>query len=102
MCNKTMMMMMMMMMMIMMIMMMMMMVIRGPKASFDSYITLLGVLPSIAEALNKYELFDHFENCYDSSSFPAYTRWKKLCGIRSSILRGTHEIASNSANLILT
>ena len=70
------------------------------KSFFDSNITSLGVLPSIAEALHKYELFDYFENCRDSSTFPTYTRWKKLCGIRSSILRGMHGIASVSFILI--
>ena len=64
------------------------------KSFFDSDITSLGLLPSIAAALHKYELFDHFENWHDNSTFPTYTRWKKLCGIRSSILRGTHGIAS--------
>ena len=44
---------------------------------FDSGITSLGVLPSIAEALHKYELFDYFETWHDSSAFPNYTRWKK-------------------------
>ena len=45
---------------------------------FNSDITSLGVLPSIAEALHKYELFDCFENWHDSSTFPTYTRWKKI------------------------
>ena len=48
------------------------------KSFFDSDITSLGVLPSIAEALHKYELFDYFENWHDNSTFPAYTRWKKI------------------------
>ena len=69
------------------------------KSFFNSDIPLLGVLPSIAEVLHKYELFDYFENWHDSSAFPTYARWKKLCGIRSSILRGMHGIAS--VNLIL-
>ena len=69
------------------------------KCFSDSEITSLGVLPSITEALHKYELFDFFENWHDSSTFPTYTRWKKLFGIRSSILRGMHLIAS--ADLIL-
>ena len=49
------------------------------KSFFDSDITSLGVLPSIAEALHKYELFDYFENWHDSSTFSTYTRWKKNC-----------------------
>ena len=67
------------------------------KSFFDSDITLLSALPSIAEALHKYELFDYFENCHDSSTFPTYTRWQKLCG--DTILKSTHGIAS--ANVIL-
>ena len=69
------------------------------KSFFNSDIPSLGVLPSSAEVLHKYQLFDYFENWHDSSTFPTYTRWKKLCGIRSSILRGMHGIAS--VNLIL-
>ena len=42
------------------------------KSFFDSYITSLGVLPSIAEALRKYKLFDYFENWHDSSTFLTY------------------------------
>ena len=48
------------------------------KSFFDSDITTLGVLPSIAETLHKYELFDYFENWHDSSTFPTYARWKKI------------------------
>ena len=67
------------------------------KSFFNSDITSQGVLPSIAEVLQKYVLFDYLENWHDSSTFPIYT--KKLCRIRSSILRGMHGIAS--VNLIL-
>ena len=49
------------------------------KSFFDSNITSLGVLPNIAGALRKYELFDYFENWHDSSTFPTYTRWKRNC-----------------------
>ena len=48
------------------------------KSSFDSDVTSLGVLPSIADASHKYEPFDYFENWHDSSTFPTYTRWKKI------------------------
>ena len=44
------------------------------KSFFNSDIPSLGVLPSIAEVLHKYELFDYFENWHDSSTFPTYTR----------------------------
>ena len=69
------------------------------KSFFDSDITALGALPSIVEALHKYELFHYFENWHNSSTFPIYSSWKKLCGIRSLILRGVHGTAS--VNLIL-
>ena len=69
------------------------------KSFFDSDITLFGVLPSITEARHKYELFYYFYNWHNSSTFPTHSRWKKLCGIRSLILRGMHEKAS--VNLIL-
>ena len=48
------------------------------KAFFDSDITLLSVLPSIAKTLHKYELFDYFENWHVSSTFQTCTRWKKI------------------------
>ena len=48
------------------------------KSFSDSDIISLGVLPSIAEALHKYELFDYFENWPDSSTFATYTRWEKI------------------------
>ena len=69
------------------------------KSFLDSDITSLGVLPSIVEALHKYELFHYFKNWHNSSTFPIYSTWEKLCGIRSLILRGVHGIAS--VNLIL-
>ena len=69
------------------------------KSFFDSDITSLGVLPSIAEELHEYELFHFFENWHNSSTFPIYSSWKNLCGIRSVILRGVHGTAS--VNLIL-
>ena len=69
------------------------------KSFFDSDVTSLSVLPSIAEALHKYELFHCFENWHNSLTFPIYSSWKKLCGIRSVILRGMDGTAS--VNLIL-
>ena len=66
------------------------------KSFFDSS---LGVLLSIVDALHKYELFHYFENWQNSSTFPIYSFWKKLCGTRSLILRGVHGTAS--VNLII-
>ena len=48
------------------------------KSFFDSDITSLGVLPSTAEALHKYELCHYFENWHNSSTFPIYSSWKKI------------------------
>ena len=48
------------------------------QSFFDSDITSLGVLPSIAEALHKYELFHYFENWHNSSIFPIYSSWKRI------------------------
>ena len=69
------------------------------KRFFDSDITALSVLPSIEEALHKYELFYYFENWHNRLTFPIYSSWKKLCGIKSLILRDVHGTAS--VNLIL-
>ena len=48
------------------------------KSFFDFDITSPGVLPSIAESLHKYELFDYFENWHDSSTLLTYTRLNKI------------------------
>ena len=45
---------------------------------FDSDITSLGVLPSIAGELHKYELFHYSENWHNNSTFPIYSAWKKI------------------------
>ena len=50
------------------------------KSFFDSDITSLSVLPSIAEALHKYELFHCFENWHNSSTFPIYSSKKNCAG----------------------
>ena len=43
------------------------------KSFFDSDISSLGVLPSIAESLEKFDLFYYFETWYNNSIFPTYT-----------------------------
>ena len=48
------------------------------KSFFDSDITSLGVLPGIAEALHKYDLFHCFENWHNSSTFPIHSASKKI------------------------
>ena len=45
---------------------------------FDPNIVSLGVLPSICEALHKYELFNYFESWFSNSVFPSYTQWKAV------------------------
>ena len=43
---------------------------------FDPDIVSLGVLPSICEALHKYELFNYFESWSSNSICPSYAQWK--------------------------
>ena len=43
------------------------------KSFFDSDISSLGTLPSIAESLEKFDLFYYFETWYNNSIFPTYT-----------------------------
>ena len=45
----------------------------GTKSFFDSDISSLGILPSIAKSLKKFDLFYYFETWYNSSIFPTYT-----------------------------
>ena len=45
---------------------------------FDSDISSLGVLPSIAESLEKFDLFYYFETWYNNSIFPTYPNWKEI------------------------
>ena len=42
------------------------------KSFFDSDISSLGILSSIAESLEKFDLFYYFETWYNNSIFPAY------------------------------
>ena len=54
------------------------------KSFFDSDISSLGVLPSIAESLKKFDLFHYFETWYNNSIFPTYPNWKNI--VRANIL----------------
>ena len=45
---------------------------------FNSSLTSTGVLPSICDALRKYELFHYLQFWHRDSSFPAYTQWKSI------------------------
>ena len=44
----------------------------------DPNIVSLGDLPSICEALHKYELFNYFESWFSNSVFPSYAQWKAV------------------------
>ena len=54
------------------------------KSFFNSDISSLGVLPSIAQSLQKSDLFYHFETWYNNSIFPTYPNWKNI--VRDNIL----------------
>ena len=54
------------------------------KRFFDSDISSLGVLPSIAESLEKFDLFYYFETWYNNSIFRTYPNWKNI--VRDSII----------------
>ena len=54
------------------------------KSFFDFDISSLGVLPSIAESLKKFDLFYYFETWYNSFIFPSYPNWKDI--VRDNIL----------------
>ena len=48
------------------------------KSLFDANIISLGVLPSICEALHKFDLFLYFDEWFQYSIFPTYTSWKQI------------------------
>ena len=48
------------------------------KSLFDANIISLGVLPSICEALHKFDLFLYFDEWFQNSIFPTYTSWKLI------------------------
>ena len=52
---------------------------RSRAASFfEADFTPIGVLPSICEALNKYDLFHYFHSWFLDSTFPSYSHWKSI------------------------
>ena len=52
---------------------------RSRAASFfEADLTPIGVLPSICEALNKYDLFHYFQSWFLDSSFPSYSHWNSI------------------------
>ena len=44
----------------------------------DTDVKSIGILPSICEALNKYDLFNYFRIWFNSSTFPMYGNWKSI------------------------
>ena len=44
----------------------------------DESVSSLGILPSICEALRRYELFNYFESWFHYSTFPNYSSWKTI------------------------
>ena len=48
------------------------------ESLFDTDVKSTGILLNICEALNKYDLFNHFEIWFNSSTFPTYGNWKSI------------------------
>ena len=48
------------------------------ESFFDKDVKWIGILLSICEVLNKYDLFNYFEIWFNSSTFPTYGNWKSL------------------------
>ena len=48
------------------------------ESLFDKDVKSIGILPSICEALNKYDLLNYFEIWFNSSTFPTYGNWKSI------------------------
>ena len=46
------------------------------ESYFDAIVTSVGVLPSIIEALKKYDLFHFFVSWFHDSTFQTYSNWK--------------------------
>ena len=43
------------------------------ESYFDASVASVGVLPSIIEALNKYDLYNFFVSWFHASTFPTYS-----------------------------
>ena len=56
------------------------------ESYFDASVTSVGVLPSIIEALNKYDLFHFFVTWFHDSTFPTYSNWKWISEKKSEKL----------------
>ena len=68
---------------------------------FDESISSSGILPSISEAVHRYELFDHFESWFHNSTFPNYSSWKTIvnCKVNKYEENVWNEYALSDPNL---
>ena len=46
------------------------------ESYFDASVASMGVLPSIIEALNEYDLYNFFVSWFHDSTFSTYSNWK--------------------------
>ena len=53
------------------------------ESYFDARVTSMGVLLSIIEALNKYDLYHFFVSWFHDSTFPTYSNWK--CNVKTKV-----------------
>ena len=51
---------------------------RRTESLYDKDVKSIGILPSICKALNKYDLLNHLEIWFISSTFPTYGNWKSI------------------------
>ena len=66
------------------------------KSLFDTSIDSLGVLPTICDALKKYDLFCYFDQWFIDSSFPTYFTWKAI------VYRKIREFEANAWDTFIT
>ena len=62
---------------------------------FEADLTPIGVLPSICEALNKYDLFHYFQSWFLDSSFPSYSHSIVKTKIRERESRKSHQFCTD-------
>ena len=53
------------------------------ESCFDASVTSMGVLSSIIEALDRYDLFHFFVSWFHDSTFPTYSNWK--CIVKTKV-----------------
>ena len=72
------------------------------QSFFDPNMVSLGVLPSICEALHKYELFNYFESWFSNSVFPSYAQLKAAVQSKIRCLKKMLGVLLFSRTLALT